>query len=66
MKAWRAAFVALAIAAPIAAVTTMAGCDQGSPARPTSPPIPEAGLDLCPKIDPSFESIRANLLATDT
>jgi hypothetical protein len=44
----------------------MAGCDQGSPAHPTSPPIAEAGVVICPDLDPTFDSIRTKLLETDT
>ncbi len=66
MNAWRAAFVAFAIAAPITVVTVMAGCDQGSPASPTLPPIPEASVVICPDLDPSFDSIRTKLLNTDS
>ncbi|MEO7113560.1 MAG: hypothetical protein ABI183_24185 [Polyangiaceae bacterium] len=66
MCAWRAAFVAFAIGAPLTVVTVMAGCDQGSPARPTSPPLQEAGDNLCPSLDPTFESIRVGLLETQT
>jgi hypothetical protein len=66
MNARRAAVVAFAIAAPLVVSTIVAGCDQGSPASPTSPAIAEAGVVICPTLDPTFDSIRTNLLNTDT
>jgi hypothetical protein len=66
MNAWRAAVVALAIAAPLVVSAIVAGCDQGSPASPTSPPLPEASVVICPELDPSFDSIRTKLLETDS
>ncbi|MGH7281919.1 MAG: hypothetical protein ACRELY_10375 [Polyangiaceae bacterium] len=40
-------------------------CDQGTPATPTFP-VAEAGVSLCPQLDPTFSSIRGKLLETDT
>jgi hypothetical protein len=66
MKSWRAAVVAFAIAAPLAVSAIVAGCDQGSPASPTAPPIPSSD-PLCPTpVDPTFDSVRTGLLQTDT
>jgi hypothetical protein len=44
----------------------MIGCDLGSPASPVAPPVQEAGVVICPTLDPTFDSIRTKLLATDT
>lgn len=66
MKSWRVAVVAFAIATPLAVTTVVAGCDQGSPASPSSPPLASAD-PLCPTpLDPTFDSIRLHLLGTDT
>jgi hypothetical protein len=66
MKTSRAAVVALAIAAPIVLASILAGCDQGSPAVPSAPPVVAPTVVICPKVDPSFESIRTTFFQTDT
>jgi hypothetical protein len=66
MRAWRAAVVTISIAAPLVGLTVMIGCDLGSPASPVAPPLQEASVVICPTLDPTFDSIRTNLLATDT
>jgi hypothetical protein len=65
VSTWRAVIVASSIAAPFAVLTGMAGCDLGSPASPTFPVV-EASVVICPTLDPTFDSIRTNLLKTDS
>lgn len=42
-----------------------AACDQGTPASPSFP-VAEAGVSICANVDPTFDSIRTNLLDTNT
>jgi hypothetical protein len=70
VRASRAAVVLIAIAAPIAAAAAIAGCDQGTPARPDSPVVEAGAQDvtvvICPELKPNFNSIRTGLLDTNS
>lgn len=67
MRISRAAIVLGAIAVPIfAASAAVSGCDQGTPASPTSPLVEAGGVVICPTIEPNFASIRSGLLQTNS
>lgn len=61
----KAVVVSIAATALLMPLLIVTACDQGTPATPTFP-VAEAGVSICPQLDPNFESIRVNLLDTNT